>query len=111
MGENIIVDIIKTIGPEKASQLFLGEPIHGEDAWILLENLRKKYRYTTLYEDEEGECYILVMKIMNRYIYILLKDNKGSRGYFVEALTPGDYRTAVELSRREYDKCISGQFL
>jgi hypothetical protein len=107
MEENIIVDIIRIIGAEKASQLFLGEPIHDADAWILLDHLRKRYHYETLYEDEEGECYILVMRVADKYIYILLKDQDGSRGYLVEALTPRDYETAIRLAKEEYGKCTS----
>ncbi len=107
MSDNIIVDIIRVIGPEKASQLFIGEPVEGSDAWILLDHLREKYRCTTLYENEEDECYVIVLQVAGKYMYILLKNNASSKGYFIEALTPRDYNYTVELAKKEYLKCIN----
>ncbi len=105
MEENILKEIIDLLGPEKASQLFMGEPVHDQDAWILLDHLRR-HRYETLLEDEEDECYVLVMRLLGKYIYILLKDPNGSRGYLIQAIATTDYATAEKLAREEYLECI-----
>lgn len=105
MDKNLLKEITGLLGPEKASQLFMGEPVHGQDAWILLDHLRK-HRYETLLEDEENECYVLVMRLLGKYIYILLKDPGGSRGYLIQAITAADYATAEKLAREEYLECI-----
>ena len=34
---NVPYDILKLLGPEKASELFMGEPVKDMDAWILLD--------------------------------------------------------------------------
>ncbi len=104
-GEDILVSIVKLLGPEKAGDFFLGEPVRGRDAWILLDHLRK-YNYETILEDEDEECYVLVMRVAGKYIYILLKNGDSSRGYLVQAITPADYKTASKLALEEYNKCL-----
>jgi hypothetical protein len=107
--ENIALTLIKLLGPEKASHLLMGEPIEGIDAWRLLDYIRSRYSYEDLYEDEENECYIVVVRFSNKYIYVLLKNKNTSKGYLLEILMPSDIEETIRLARREYEKCISGK--
>jgi protease II len=109
MGEaedSILLGILRLLGPEKASDFFMGEPILGRDAWILLDYLRK-HDHRSLYEDEDDECYILVMSVeKGKYIYVLLKNHDESRGYLLQPLTATDYHETVRLAKEEYEKCL-----
>ncbi|ABN69629.1 hypothetical protein Smar_0521 [Staphylothermus marinus F1] len=109
MENNVILDLLRFLGPEKANQLFIGEPIKGRDSWRLLDYIRSKYRYENLYEDEseEAECYIVVVKFSNKYIYSLIKERNESKGYLLEILSPNDTVTTIRLAKEEFMKCIN----
>lgn len=110
MENNIVLDLLRFLGPEKANQLFIGEPIRGRDAWRLLDYIRSRYRYENLYEDEDGreaECYIVIVKFSDRYIYTLLKEENESKGYLLEIISPSDVATTIRLAKEEFMKCIS----
>lgn len=83
--------------------------MENEDAWRLLE-LVKQYEYETLYEDEECEmpdCYIIVMRILDGFVFVLSKEKKHSKAYLLEIVLPRDYDTAIRLAREEFNSCIS----
>ncbi len=103
--EGFLTGIIELLGPEKAGDLFMGEPARDRDAWALLDYLRG-YPYETILEDEDEECYVLVMRILRRYIYVLLKNHEESNGYLIQAVTATDYKIAADLALKEYNKCL-----
>ncbi len=108
-GHNVPYDILKLFGPDKASELFMGEPVKNMDAWILLEHIRKHYKYETIYEDEGGEnteCYIVIVFFENKYVYVLLKNGEETKGYLLEILSFGDLSTTKKLALEEYKKCL-----
>jgi len=107
---NVPYDILKLLGAEKASELFMGEPVKNMDAWILLDYIRKQYKYETIYEDEGGEnteCYIVIVFFENKYVYVLLKSGEETKGYLLEILSFGDLSTTKKLALEEYKKCLS----
>ena len=107
---NVPHDILKLLGPEKSSELFIGEPVKNMDAWILLDYIRKHYRYETIYEDEGGEnteCYIVIVFFENKYVYVLLKSGEETKGYLLEVSMPSDLSTTKKLALEEYEKCLS----
>ncbi len=107
--QNVPYDILKLLGPEKASELFMGEPVKNMDAWVLLDHIRKQYRYETIYEDEGGEnteCYIVMVFFENKYVYVLLKSGEVTKGYLLEILSFGDLSTTKKLALEEYKKCL-----
>ncbi len=106
---NVPYDILKLLGPDKASKLFMGEPVKNMNAWILLEYIRKNYRYETIYEDEGGdntECYIVIVFFENKYVYVMLKNGEESKGYLLEILSFRDLSTTKKLALEEYKKCL-----
>ncbi len=106
---NVPYDILKLLGAEKASELFMGEPVKDMDAWILLDHIRKQYKYKTIYEDEGGEnieCYIVIVFFENKYVYVLLKSGEATKGYLLEILSFGDLSTTKKLALEEYKKCL-----
>ncbi|ADI31414.1 hypothetical protein Shell_0276 [Staphylothermus hellenicus DSM 12710] len=109
MENNVVLDLLRFLGPEKANQLFIGEPIKGRDSWRLLDHIRSKYRYENLYEDEseETECYIVIVRFSNKYIYSLIKEGNESKGYLLEILSPSDVTTTIRLAKEEFMKCIN----
>ncbi len=106
---NVPYDILKLLGADKASELFMGEPVKNMDAWILLDYIRKQYKYETIYEDEGGEnteCYIVIVFFENKYVYVLLKSGEETKGYLLEILSFGDLSTTKKLALEEYKKCL-----
>ncbi len=106
--ESLLRKIVREFGAEKSSTLFSGEPLENEDAWRLLE-LVKQYEYETLYEDEECEmpdCYIIVMRILDNFVFVLSKERNRSKAYLLEIVSPRDYDIAIRLAREEFNSCI-----
>lgn len=107
--EPLLTKIVREFGAEKLSVLFSGEPLENKDAWRLLE-LVKQYEYETLYEDEgcdTPDCYIIVLRIHDRFAFMLFKEGEHSKAYLLEVIPPRDYDTAIRLAREKFDKCIS----
>jgi len=104
--KNIIDLVRRLLGSEAVEAVLRGEPVRDSDAWLILDHiLREKHR--VLYEDEEvneHECYIIVVELPRRILYILLKINSKSYGYFTYGWKKELFNTLYE----KYRECCNG---
>jgi hypothetical protein len=86
-GRSLFSEIAQVVGAEVASTLELGEPIEGEDAWLVLDYLLENKPVEVVDEEEVvegGECYHVALVVEGSYLFYLLKTGRVSRCVLIE---------------------------